>query len=769
MSGLGTFAGGGLGMGVAFVLHDEFSNAAQKIEASMGKLDAQTDMLASKIDRSMTKIKMGFGMVAAGAIILAPFIAGVKNASDLEENLNKSRVAFGKYSRDVEAFASKSIDTFGVDRIAALDMASLYGDMSTGMGFTQERASQLAITLTGLAGDLASFKNISHEVAQTALKGIFTGETESLKGLGIVMTEANLQTHMAVNGINKKFKDLSQTEKVLERFNYVMSVSKNSIGDFSRTSEGYANSKRTFMGALKEVSATLGNILMPMFARMFQWATRLAKKFKEFAESPMGKSILKIIAAVGALLIVGGLLLMLMGGIRFMVYKAAFAFGALTRAQILSTIASRGTVAGLRMIGAAAWTALGPFILIAAGVLLIVKVFKWLKSTIYSTNPAIMALGTAILFALGPIGWIILAINWMRRALMEFDNFANGTSKKQTGFIGFLQKLGGVLRGVQAIWKSWNDTTQTFELSKAFEAKLKDLGIYQLVINLGTWIARIKAFMKGVKEAFTEAWEWIKGIVKGIMKSMQDSMEKVTGPWDKLHAVIGKNTQSMEKWKQYGKIAGKVLLVIIGALIIAMLAMGAVALLVLFLMLAPFIAIGYAIYKIRQAWIAFTSDLKLAWSIWGVMWDNMIQYFDELPGRIYQAGADMINSIWDGMRSAWDGMVQWLTEAWNSVLGIFGGSSNPVVNAVINRVTGSTDTGTPSASMAKATERTVQRRTQLVAETKAAAMPANIWNPGAPAAKEQPAPVIHNHIMLDGNKIAEHVIDKTKYKDARRG
>lgn len=152
-------------MGVAFVLHDEFSNAAQKIEASMGKLDASTDLLAAKIDRSMTKIKMGFGMVTAGAVILAPFLMGVKNASDLEENLNKSRVAFGKYSRDVEAFAAKSIDTFGVDRIQALDMASLYGDMSTGMGFTQERASQLAITLTGLAGDLASFKNISHEVA----------------------------------------------------------------------------------------------------------------------------------------------------------------------------------------------------------------------------------------------------------------------------------------------------------------------------------------------------------------------------------------------------------------------------------------------------------------------------------------------------------------------------------------------------------------------------------------------------------------------------
>ena len=113
--------------------------------------------------------------------ILAVGAGAIKLASDFEESLNKVNVSFGESSKEVQAFAKTTIDSFGIAEGSALEMASLFGDMGTSMGLTQKQAAGMSTSLVGLAGDLASFKNIRIDVAQTALASIFTGETESLK------------------------------------------------------------------------------------------------------------------------------------------------------------------------------------------------------------------------------------------------------------------------------------------------------------------------------------------------------------------------------------------------------------------------------------------------------------------------------------------------------------------------------------------------------------------------------------------------------------
>ena len=125
-------------------------------------------------------------------------------------------------------------------------MASLFGDMGTSMGLPTDAAAKMSMSLTGLAGDLASFKNLSLDEVQTALAGVFTGETESLKRLGIVMTETNLDAYALANGFGKTTNEMTQAEKVQLRYAYIMEMTKNAQGDYARTADGTANSIRTF-------------------------------------------------------------------------------------------------------------------------------------------------------------------------------------------------------------------------------------------------------------------------------------------------------------------------------------------------------------------------------------------------------------------------------------------------------------------------------------------------------------------------------------------
>jgi len=242
---------------------NKFSDQAEKnAEALKNQFRGLT-----KIGDSIAGVgkKMSLGLTlpigAAGA-------ASFKLASDLEENINKTIVAFRGSGDEVLKWSDTTLKSFGIAKSSALDMASLFGDMSTSMGLSGPEAAKMSTSLVGLAGDLASFKNISSDMASTALKGIFTGETEALKGLGIVMTEDNLKAFAMSQGIKENIKDMTQAEKVNLRYAYVMANTTNAQGDFINTSGGAANQMRIFTESLKQIGAQFGTIVLPAITSM---------------------------------------------------------------------------------------------------------------------------------------------------------------------------------------------------------------------------------------------------------------------------------------------------------------------------------------------------------------------------------------------------------------------------------------------------------------------------------------------------------------------
>jgi len=286
---------------------------ATKLSAS---LNAAEKKLKSFGD-SATKIGKSMSLFVTAPIILAGG-AAIKMASDFQESLNKVDVAFKGSSNEVRDFAKTTLESFGIAEGTALDMAALFGDMATSMGASTSEASQLSTSLVGLAGDLASFKNMNIEEVTTALNGVFTGETESLKRLGIVMTEANLAQFALEQGTLKNIKSFTQAEKVQLRYAFVMAKSENAIGDFARTSDGAANQMRVFQESMKELGALFGEVILPLFTKVVTKLNSILKGFKNL--SPEGKKTIVVIAgiaaAIGPLLIVIGLMAKGLAGLR---------------------------------------------------------------------------------------------------------------------------------------------------------------------------------------------------------------------------------------------------------------------------------------------------------------------------------------------------------------------------------------------------------------------------------------------------------------------
>ncbi len=313
------------------------------------------------------KVKLvGQGMTVGLTLpIVAAGGAMVKLASDMEETMNKVDVSFGASSDKVKDWAKNSITSMGLAQQSALDSAALYGDMATGMGLSQEKSSQMAMSLTQLSADLASFKNISNDVAQTALKSIFTGETESLKNLGVVMTETNLKQFAMSKGIRKNIKDMTEQEKIQLRYNYVMEKTKNAHGDFARTGGGASNQMRMFQENLKELGVTFGQYILPYFTKAVVKLNGMLVGFNKLSPG-VKKTILIFGATLGAI-----------GPIVTIVGTLTTAIAGLN--VVLGFLAANPVVLAITAIGVAIWG-------VIKAVQLLIELFKNLKARINSID-----------------------------------------------------------------------------------------------------------------------------------------------------------------------------------------------------------------------------------------------------------------------------------------------------------------------------------------------------------------------------------------------
>lgn len=353
---------------------------------ALNKLQAFDKKLAD-VGKTMSDIGGKMSMFVTVPVV-AGFTAMFNSASDFNESINKVDVSFGDNADEVKAWAKTTLKSFGIAEGSALDMAALFGDMGTSMGLTNQEASNMSTNMVGLAGDLASFKNVQLDVAKTALAGIFTGETESLKKLGIVMTEANLEQFALTQGYEKSYKELSQAEKVQLRYAYVTAMSKNAVGDFARTSDSSANATRTMQESIKEASASFGQALLPIITPLIIKLTELAQWFGSLDEGT--KSLIigvgLFAAGVGPLLTVLGTLATLVSGAiaLYAGFTAAIAGNTLavgaSKIAVLSYNLTQGAMAVVTKISTAATWLLNaamaalPFVWVAAAIAAVIAI-----------------------------------------------------------------------------------------------------------------------------------------------------------------------------------------------------------------------------------------------------------------------------------------------------------------------------------------------------------------------------------------------------------
>lgn len=242
--------------------------------------------------------KAGAALAAAFAVKkIVDFSAQcIELGSDLQEVQNVVEVTFPRMKRQVDSFAQSAAASFGLSETMAKKFTGTFGSMAKAFGFGERQAYEMSTALTGLAGDVASFYNLSQDEAYTKLKSVFSGETETLKDLGVVMSQSALDAYALANGFGKTTSAMSEMEKVSLRYAFVQDQLSAASGDFIRTSNGWANQVRILKLQFDSLKATIGqgliNVLTPVLQvinTLIGKIMTLANAFKAFTELLTGK------------------------------------------------------------------------------------------------------------------------------------------------------------------------------------------------------------------------------------------------------------------------------------------------------------------------------------------------------------------------------------------------------------------------------------------------------------------------------------------------
>lgn len=321
-------------------------NAQGQMNKSIQQSVGTADMLKS----TFSKIASTFGLYKIGSELMETASQAVDFASDLTEVQNVVDVTFSKSASVVVGWASDTLNSFGINELSAKKYAGTMGAMLKSSGVAQDSVAEMSMSIAELSGDMASFYDLSGDEAFNKIRSGISGETEPLKQLGINMSVANLEAYALSQGIKTSYSEMSQGEQVVLRYNYLLNQTADAQGDFSRTSDSYANQTKLLSENWQSFTGMLAADALPVLSTVTQVLNSAVSFLSENSETV--KTVLVGIAAA--------------------VTAGAIVWGVYSAATWLSVAANRALVASL-LTNPIIWIAIIIGVVVAA-------IYRWVQS-----------------------------------------------------------------------------------------------------------------------------------------------------------------------------------------------------------------------------------------------------------------------------------------------------------------------------------------------------------------------------------------------------
>ena len=258
--------------------------AAKSITSSFSGFSSSASVVAKKsfsLASAIGKVYATYWALFRGFRLLGD---AIDISSSLTEVENVVRQTFGQYESLINNFAKTSIEKFGMSELSAKQFASRFQAMGTALDIPQGKMAKMSIRLTELAGDMASFYDVSQEDIAKSLQSVFSGTTAPMRRYGIDLTQATLKEWALKQGLDANISSMTQAQKAMLRYQYVLAHTTNITGDFARTADTWHNQITMLKENFKALGAVVGGGLINAFKPFIKVLNAVLQKVISFAE-----------------------------------------------------------------------------------------------------------------------------------------------------------------------------------------------------------------------------------------------------------------------------------------------------------------------------------------------------------------------------------------------------------------------------------------------------------------------------------------------------
>lgn len=308
-------AGGGSGRAASSLGNalNGLNISAIRLMPNMSRLSVSIKGIGAQMSKTVNNVKsLGRQLLGAMGIVGGIYgaVRGIKKSidisSDLTEVQNVVDVTFKDMAYKVEKFAETSIEEFGLSELSLKQYASRFQAMGSAMGINSslisdansrlsemtngyisasDSMSDVSLNLTKLTADMASFHNVAQKDVADDLAAIFTGQTRPLRDYGLDLTQATLQEWALKQGLDADMKSMSQAEKTMLRYQYVMANTGAAHNDFSRTAKTWANQTRILKQNFEQLASVMGRTFISALKPLVEALNAAMSHIIAFAET----------------------------------------------------------------------------------------------------------------------------------------------------------------------------------------------------------------------------------------------------------------------------------------------------------------------------------------------------------------------------------------------------------------------------------------------------------------------------------------------------
>ena len=283
LNGLGT-AGKNAGKGM-----QDTAKGATKVNEAVDKQSKSYDK-ATKSSKSFTdalsqKISKFHTLYGAFKSVANTMGSWFNESNDYIETLNLFEVAMGENTAAAKEFAETVQEAMGIDSKEWMNYQATFQNLAKGFGVASESATVMSQNLTQLAYDMSSIRNVDVETAFDKLSSAMSGQVKGLREFGIDTSVATLQEYALSKGIDTSVRSMTQAQKSMLRYNYIMEQSRD-LGywnDMAKTIATPANALRILTAQITQMKRAFGNVISVLATQIIPYVQAFVELVTEGA------------------------------------------------------------------------------------------------------------------------------------------------------------------------------------------------------------------------------------------------------------------------------------------------------------------------------------------------------------------------------------------------------------------------------------------------------------------------------------------------------